>query len=77
MLMNFFFIIFDCCLLLCSTYDYCLHVYPYFQLSTLSECDFEPPEESYEQHSISKGSVLPTSGGTEILLGDQSLRDNR
>lgn len=48
-----------------------------FQLSTLSEGDSEPPEESYEPHSISKGSVLPSSGGTEILLGDQSLRDTR
>lgn len=47
------------------------------QLSTLTEGDSEPPEEPYAQQIISKGQ-LPTAGGTEKLLGDQTLRqDNR
>lgn len=48
------------------------------QLSTLTEGDAELAEESstYEQNRISsKGNPsLLSSGGTEILLGDQSLR---
>lgn len=48
------------------------------QLSTLAEGDAEPAEEpgAHEQNRISsKGNPsLLSSGGTEILLGDQSLR---
>lgn len=48
------------------------------QLSTLAEGDAEPADESgtHEQNRISsKGNPsLLSSGGTEILLGDQSLR---
>lgn len=48
------------------------------QLSTLSEGDSEPPEEPYAQNIISAKGPLPSAGGTEVLLGDQSLRqDNR
>ncbi|GAB0092950.1 hypothetical protein DMENIID0001_080020 [Sergentomyia squamirostris] len=46
---------------------------PKRELSTLSEGDSEPLNEFLEANSISKGE-LPYVGGTEVLLGDQSLR---
>ncbi|XP_055695100.1 protein PALS1 isoform X2 [Lutzomyia longipalpis] len=46
---------------------------PRRELATLSEGDSEPSSEFLEANSISKGE-LPFVGGTEVLLGDQSLR---
>ncbi|XP_059610742.1 protein PALS1 isoform X2 [Phlebotomus argentipes] len=46
---------------------------PRRELGTLSEGDSEPLNEFLETTSISKGE-LPLIGGTEVLLGDQSLR---